>query len=111
MYFQVLSSICCVFAGSENCYGDLGCFSTGGVFISLQRPISIAPESPADIHPRFLLFTRQNQDRKALQYLNPDEQLSLTESLFNSSRQTKVVIHGFIENGFAQWLMVSFHEE
>ncbi|KAL4235957.1 hypothetical protein ACF0H5_004345 [Mactra antiquata] len=90
---------------STVCYGDIGCFSTGGAFTSLHRPINLNPQSPSKINPRFLLFTRANKNDGDYQFLNPDNFASLTNSHFDGNRPTKVISHGFLENGFAGWMM------
>ncbi|XP_045159715.2 pancreatic triacylglycerol lipase-like [Mercenaria mercenaria] len=90
---------------STVCYGDLGCFSTGGAFTSLYRPVNLSPQSPASINARFLLFTQENSQNKAYQLLNANNFDSIQTSNFQSSRKTKVISHGFIENGFADWMM------
>ncbi|XP_052774952.1 pancreatic triacylglycerol lipase-like [Mya arenaria] len=90
---------------SSICYGDIGCFSTGGAFTSLYRPLSITPQSPQSVNPRFLLFTRQNPATGSHQFLAYTNTAGIQESNFKGSRPTKVVSHGFLENGFADWLM------
>ncbi|KAK6188478.1 hypothetical protein SNE40_004644 [Patella caerulea] len=88
---------------STKCYGDLGCFGTGAPFFSLQRPISLLPLSPEFIGTKFRLFTRSNP--KTEQLLNYKDVNSIHSSHFNPSKPTKMVSHGFIENGRTDWLV------
>lgn len=86
------------------CYGDLGCFENGAAFISMGRPINIAPQSPSEINTRFMLYTRQNQANGSLEFLNANNFASLKNSYFSSARPTKVVVHGFLQTGFVSWM-------
>ncbi|KAH3782803.1 pancreatic triacylglycerol lipase-like [Dreissena polymorpha] len=89
---------------STVCYDDLGCFSTGGAFTSLFRPLNLNPQSPNSINPRFLLFTRENPATGSQQFLRYNDYNGLEMSHFKGSRPTKVICHGFLENGFVDWM-------
>ncbi|XP_078670851.1 pancreatic triacylglycerol lipase-like [Branchiostoma floridae x Branchiostoma belcheri] len=90
--------------GLEVCYKDLGCFSNARPFFSAQRPLSLLPQSPANVGTTFGLFTRENpttQERKKLLAERAD---LLEESTFNGGRKTKFIIHGFQNNGHRPWV-------
>ena len=36
--------------------------------------------------------------------LNASQPEGMSETSFNSSRPTKIIVHGFIDNGFVQWV-------
>ncbi|XP_041360079.1 pancreatic triacylglycerol lipase-like [Gigantopelta aegis] len=84
------------------CYDALGCFSTKYPFFSLQRPLSFVPESPSFINPDFTLFTQQNVNNGDV--LHTTDVTALKSSHFNAHRPTKVIVHGYLENGKASWL-------
>lgn len=44
--------------GETKCYEPYGCFDISYPWITESRPVSLFPESPEKIHPRFALFTR-----------------------------------------------------
>jgi len=83
-------------SGSTVCYEDLGCFSTDAPFFSLYRPISFLPQSPDQINPKFMLYSRQ--DRSAGHRLHSGDVQGLTASSFHPDRPTKFLVHGFIDN-------------
>ncbi|KAK7100886.1 hypothetical protein V1264_023753 [Littorina saxatilis] len=88
--------------GSSVCFKDLGCFSTGPPFFDVYRPISILPESPSFINPKFTLFTRQAPSTG--HKLSAGDEAALRGSSFLASRPTKFVVHGFIDNGGTDWM-------
>ena len=93
----------------DRCYGDLGCFSILGPFISDDRSISLFPESPEEINTRFKLYTRQDQTNTSSEFLVANDPESITNSNFRASRQTKIIVHGFTESLFAPWTLVSIY--
>ncbi|PAA54812.1 hypothetical protein BOX15_Mlig016265g1, partial [Macrostomum lignano] len=86
----------------EVCYDGLGCFSTRGNFYdSVNRPIQVLPQDPDRIRPTFALYTRRNVNTaQNLVYNNRD---SVRKSNFRSSVPTKIIIHGFTDNGNSDW--------
>uniref|UniRef100_T1J6A4 Lipase domain-containing protein n=1 Tax=Strigamia maritima TaxID=126957 RepID=T1J6A4_STRMM len=74
------------------CYGEYGCFSIGGKFVSVQRPLNLFPASPDEIR----------------------ELEATTESLRNSSFRfdvpVKFIIHGFLEDGRKRWVKKMAYE-
>ena len=91
-------------AGSRICYGNLGCFDTGPPFWSLRRPLSVLPQRPEKINTRFFLFTRSNVNTK--QQLIYKDKRSIKSSSFLGRKKTKIVCHGFTENGLIDWMKV-----
>ncbi|XP_063430812.1 pancreatic triacylglycerol lipase-like [Mytilus trossulus] len=102
LVYNVSGKMVVIHKRSSTCYGDLGCFSTSSPFFSLQRPINFLPQSPAKINARFLLYTRQNHDN--VHFINMNDYTDITNSEFSGGRPTKIVSHGFIENGFVKWM-------
>uniref|UniRef100_T1JA75 Lipase domain-containing protein n=1 Tax=Strigamia maritima TaxID=126957 RepID=T1JA75_STRMM len=82
------------------CFGELGCFPVDGPFRSAQRPISVAPFAPHVINSNFLLYTRASISP---QVFSLDGVANAT--FFSAWRQSKVIIHGFQEDGFSkEWI-------
>ncbi|PAA74650.1 hypothetical protein BOX15_Mlig007525g3 [Macrostomum lignano] len=87
----------------EVCYDGLGCFSTGGNFYDLvRRPLQLLPQSPERIGPTYALYTRRSIiSGQSLVY---GDKSSVEKSNFDASRPTKIIIHGFLENGSEDWV-------
>lgn len=91
--FSFISLITC----RRICYGELGCFTDEPPFSStLIRPISLLPDKPSDIETRFFLFNNKTENEE-FNYRN-------LSSNFNSTLQTKIIIHGFIQHINKKWL-------
>ncbi|XP_061175776.1 pancreatic lipase-related protein 2-like [Saccostrea echinata] len=84
------------------CYDDLGCYSTGSPFWSIHRPINFLPQTPQKINTRFFLYTRSNKAHYS--QLIANHYSSITNSHFDRSKDTKIISHGFLENGFVAWM-------
>ncbi|KAL4236540.1 hypothetical protein ACF0H5_004925 [Mactra antiquata] len=85
------------------CYGDLGCFSNGPPFLDLlHRPLSVGPESPSTIQTRFLLYTRENGRQERV--LDTSSGATMESSGFSTSRNTKIIVHGFTHNAHRAWV-------
>ena len=83
----------------QRCYGDLGCFST---LIGLPA----LPQSPDHIQTNFLLFTRASRTH-ATHVVARDPSTwhnSLGQGHFSSHRDTKLIIHGFVDHGNKEWV-------
>jgi pancreatic triacylglycerol lipase len=79
--------------------------STGGAFYDLKyRPLQLLPLDRDKVGTNFWLFTRGNH--QAEQILVADNNSTITNSMFDPARETKVIIHGFIDNGRLPWVMV-----
>ncbi|XP_052686467.1 pancreatic lipase-related protein 2-like [Crassostrea angulata] len=81
------------------CYKYVGCFNNLPPFDNAAYDL---PRSPEEIGTEFLLFTRRNPS-------NPDRldyvsQSSVLSSQFQSSVQTKIIIHGFANTVKTTWL-------
>lgn len=89
----------------EVCYGDLGCFKTDGEFIDmLKRPCSVIPTSPQSISTTFFL-NRRSRDPAYLKYNDED---SVKKSGFDPNIPTKIIIHGFLDDGSKNWIKVIY---
>lgn len=90
-------------SGLTRCYGKYGCFSVGEPFLSLHRPINLFPLPPDALDVQFLLRTRRNN--YIYQRLKADDADSFIDSNFDGSRPTMFIIHGYLENGYLQWVL------
>lgn len=89
------------------CYPHLGCFSNGPPFFHpIHRPISLVPEPPEVIMPRFMLYTPKNRNRP--DYLSVGDTTALEKSFFNPRSMTRILIHGYLDGvGLTRWTLVS----
>jgi len=92
-----------LFDGFKKCYGDLGCFAIDGDFI--KRPVQSLPQSPEKLRTRFLLNTRENSAPSMEDSLKYTDEFSVKRSHFSASRKTKIIVHGFMDNGEDLWLV------
>ena len=82
----------------EVCYEGYGCFDVNPPFGSTNiRPVGFLPESPLKISTFFTLYTRENPS---------GELISLKEisSCFNPKHATKMIVHGFMQDGKVKWI-------
>ncbi|XP_054711908.1 inactive pancreatic lipase-related protein 1-like [Uloborus diversus] len=84
------------------CYDRWGCFSIGEPFFSSLRPISLFPLNPDTLDPQFLLVTRKAPD--VFQRIRTNSNSSFSQSDFDPLRPVKIIIHGFRESGFQDWI-------
>ncbi|XP_034946054.1 pancreatic lipase-related protein 2-like isoform X2 [Chelonus insularis] len=79
------------------CFEFVGCFADSPQRLSFKR----LPEHPKTIQTKFVLYTRanraKNKEPEMLYY--DDNSSSMINSLFNSSKALKVIIHGFKGSG------------
>eukprot|EP00057_Strongylocentrotus_purpuratus_P024474 XP_011678948.1 PREDICTED: pancreatic triacylglycerol lipase [Strongylocentrotus purpuratus] len=88
---QLLVFACLLLAVSCSvCYDDLGCFDTSMACHWRN------PSSPADIGTTFKLYTRQN--RYSGDVLDRTDDATITSSNFGSSRDTKLIVHGWTDS-------------
>ena len=83
----------------EVCYPDLGCFSNDYPWYDPpDRPISYLPNSREEVGTEFFLNTRKNPspNDSAQTIINTDLD-SIRNSYFDPSRDTKFIIHGFVQ--------------
>lgn len=78
------------------CYGELGCFQSFG-----SLPV---PKSPDYIRTTFELYRRGSPHFHSLAAYNFKSHLSTWISHFDSTKETKIVIHGYINNGHSDWI-------
>ena len=91
------------------CFGILGCIKTPNTFFDpIFRPVNLPPWKREEIDTRFYLYTRDNQEGKIITNKLIHEFLTST---FKSSRPTKLVIHGYMDNSKVTWMMVSHYKK
>ncbi|XP_013397778.1 pancreatic triacylglycerol lipase [Lingula anatina] len=85
------------------CYGVLGCFSTEGPFRNIPyRPLNLLPATRKSIGTKFSLFTHRSKIHA--DSLVADDASTVSKSLFSAAKETKMIVHGFIETGKEKWL-------
>ncbi|XP_033636726.1 pancreatic triacylglycerol lipase-like [Asterias rubens] len=90
----------------EVCFPEIGCFNYDYPFLDPpRRPLSWAPQSPQIVDPKFNLYTRKNPDKKDGQLLVPTDPVTIQNSYFDPTKETKLICHGFIESGLIEWDM------
>lgn len=91
------------FLKEEVCYQHLGCFSGNPPWSGTpQRPINRLPWSPEEINTRFLLYTRDNPNN--YQEISAGKPQTISNSHFKTSRKSRFIIHGYLDNGEKIWL-------
>ena len=90
------SSAHSIHARATRCYTDLGCFSSYA-----DVP---APQSPTEIATTFRLHVRGTSNSYNLESLHYKTQINNWMSHFDSSKPTKVLIHGFLDSGTTAWM-------
>ncbi|XP_013189402.2 uncharacterized protein LOC106134007 [Amyelois transitella] len=76
------------------CYGDFGCFEDAGPFAYLET----LPSSPQEVGTHFLLYStlnRGDQPLLAVSASNMSAAWGWAARAFDSSRPTRVIVHGF----------------
>ena len=82
----------------EICYDGYGCFKDTTPFGgTLQRPFAFLPDTPQRVNTRFFLYKRELKTYDEMSRLK-------ISSYYDSSLPTKFIIHGFLENGYKQWM-------
>lgn len=84
------------------CFDRWGCFSIGEPFFSSFRPVSLFPIHPDSLDTQFLLVTRNTPD--VFQKLRPGNNASFVSSSFDPLNPIKIIIHGYRESGYADWI-------
>uniref|UniRef100_A0A4Q8K3J2 U54-Liphistoxin-Lsp1a_1 n=1 Tax=Liphistius sp. SGP-2016 TaxID=1905180 RepID=A0A4Q8K3J2_9ARAC len=84
------------------CFDKWGCFSIGEPFFSALRPVSLFPVHPDVLDAQFLLVTRTTPD--VFQKLRPGNNASFAQSSFDPLRSVKLIVHGFTESGYQDWV-------
>lgn len=101
IYFLALTIFVCFVNGQlDVCYGEYGCFTARAPFGgTLQRPFGACPLNPSVIGTKFYLYTRSNRNVES-RIVRDSPNL-----YFNPDLETKFIVHGFIENGFKDWII------
>ncbi|GFY78686.1 inactive pancreatic lipase-related protein 1 [Trichonephila inaurata madagascariensis] len=84
------------------CFDRWGCISIGEPFFSSLRPISLFPVNPDSLDAQFLLVTRSAPD--IFQKIRSGNNSSFSQSFFDPLRPVKIIIHGFRESGYQDWI-------
>ncbi|XP_071505645.1 pancreatic triacylglycerol lipase-like [Diadema antillarum] len=85
------------------CYDEIGCFSSGYPFFDPPyRPVSWLPESREEVGTHFYLNTRRNPH--AVTELFTSDMSTIRDSYFDPTHETKIIVHGFTQNGDVQWM-------
>ncbi|XP_077289795.1 pancreatic triacylglycerol lipase-like [Arctopsyche grandis] len=91
------------FENESRCYDELGCLNiTRSWYHLIHRPINIFPLPRSVINTRFILYTKKNPSEG--QILNPNVNKTIVKSNFFAERPTKIIIHGFIDTPFSNWV-------
>ncbi|KAJ9576895.1 hypothetical protein L9F63_006513, partial [Diploptera punctata] len=91
------------FENETRCYEDLGCLNiTRDWYHLIYRPFNVFPLPREVINTRFVLYTRKNPDEG--QVLRVQNEHTILKSNFSPKKQTKVIIHGFIDTPLSNWV-------
>lgn len=111
LVFLALGVISAVNAGTD-CYPDIGCFENGYPFYDPpNRPVDYMPDSREEVATTFLLNTRQNPYATKYQLISNGDDSTILKSYFSGQKDTKIMIHGYTENGEKKWaenMMMAF---
>ncbi|XP_062567844.1 inactive pancreatic lipase-related protein 1-like [Saccostrea cucullata] len=101
--FFVASSFASVEKRNTVCYQTFGCFSSDGLLK--------APQSPSEINTYYRLYVRGHSSH-INEIGGPTWQSEVTPFTQHVSptRKTKVLVHGFLDNGRSQWVMHAKNE-
>ncbi|XP_010713079.1 inactive pancreatic lipase-related protein 1-like isoform X2 [Meleagris gallopavo] len=92
----------CTARGSEVCYDRVGCFTDDIPWSgTAERPIYRLPWSPEQIGTQFFLYTKENSNN--YQEISAVNSATIGSSNFKTSRKTRFVVHGFIDEGEEGW--------
>ncbi|KAH3806024.1 hypothetical protein DPMN_134334 [Dreissena polymorpha] len=82
---------------ANQCYGDLGCFTSDNVM-----PL---PDAPDHIRTTFRLYNRGSSNSYDLEAVGFKSHLSAWLSHFDVHKKTKIITHGFVDNGAKPWVV------
>ncbi|POI35929.1 hypothetical protein CIB84_000317 [Bambusicola thoracicus] len=92
----------CTARGSEVCYDRVGCFTDDIPWSgTAERPIYRLPWSPDKIGTQFFLHTKENGN--SYQEISAVNSATIGSSNFKTSRKTRFVVHGYIDEGEEGW--------
>lgn len=85
------------------CYGEIGCLNiTREWYHLIHRPFNVFPLPRNVINTKFILYTEDNPSEG--QPLVAEDKDSILKSNFRADRQTKFIIHGFIDTPLSNWV-------
>lgn len=82
------------------CYEYVGCFSNRDRF---THPTSF-PSDPESVDTKFLLYSRSNRRSPVKLDYRPSKRLGRLAQ-FEQRKPLKLIVHGFLENGKASWML------
>ncbi|KAG8228716.1 hypothetical protein J437_LFUL009398 [Ladona fulva] len=89
--------------GNETeCFERIGCLTNSDGWYKLKRPFNPFPSSREAVGTNFKLYTRENKEGEELKVDKNDD---IQSKYFKSDRETKLIIHGFLGKGKADWVM------
>ncbi|XP_054275869.1 pancreatic triacylglycerol lipase-like isoform X2 [Macrosteles quadrilineatus] len=91
------------FEGETRCYDELGCLNiTRDWYHLIYRPLNVFPLPREVIDTRFVLYTRKNPLEGQTLRANADK--TIQKSNFDAKKQTKFIVHGFIDTPLSSWV-------
>ncbi|XP_034230218.1 pancreatic triacylglycerol lipase-like [Thrips palmi] len=91
------------FENETRCYDELGCLNvTRDWYHLIYRPFNVFPLPRAVIDTKFILYTRQNPNEGQL--LRVQNEKTMLKSNFDPKKETKIIIHGFIDTPLSSWV-------
>ncbi|XP_046330810.2 pancreatic lipase-related protein 2-like [Haliotis rufescens] len=85
------------------CYPVVGCFSNSPPF---NNTVFVLPVTPEALGSGFWLYTRESIGNDDYDELNYTDLSSVTASKFEPKKPTKIIVHGFNNNGNTSWVQV-----
>nr|CAD7194230.1 unnamed protein product [Timema douglasi] len=99
-----------LFVSVENetrCYEELGCLNvTREWYHLIFRPFNVFPLPRRVIDTRFVLYTRKNPLEGHVLRVSNDQ--TIRKSYFDPKKETKLIIHGFIDTPLSTWVKMLF---
>jgi len=86
------------------CDDVLGCLNITDAWYTEIRPINVLPDTRAKIQTTFYLHTREDRAKDNDVLLVAGDANGVLSSTFKSTRPTKMISHGFIEDGNVKWM-------
>lgn len=92
-----------VVENETRCYGEIGCLNiTREWYHLIHRPFNVFPLPRNVINTKFILYSEENPNEG--QMLIAEDKESINNSNFRADRQTKFIIHGFIDTPLSNWV-------
>nr|CAD7568951.1 unnamed protein product [Timema californicum] len=91
------------FENETRCYEELGCLNvTREWYHLIFRPFNVFPLPRRVIDTRFVLYTRKNPLEGHVLRVSNDQ--TIRKSYFDPKKETKLIIHGFIDTPLSTWV-------